>query len=207
MKQLGNLAMVCAQRPEVLMKLHHGMVSVYAGNAPQRAILHAPWDDDAAISRIVHELNFGRYAPKNTDCKAGETCMLTVLGARGPSFYIHPAFEALLTEQDINYIMDTALRGGVYGWCSQVDMEGEPLDSVPSRHLAKGGTLSLKLDGPNGEIHHLDLDKFLNGLKQYLEECCHFNIEYGIIDPREVDHMEADAIVQYALFGEVRYEW
>lgn len=31
MKQLGNLAMVCARRPEVMMQLHEGMVSVCVG--------------------------------------------------------------------------------------------------------------------------------------------------------------------------------
>ena len=29
---------------------------------PERNTLHAAWDDDDAIQRIVHELNFGRYA-------------------------------------------------------------------------------------------------------------------------------------------------
>ena len=32
MKQLGNLAMVCAQRPEVLMQIYDGEVSVHVGS-------------------------------------------------------------------------------------------------------------------------------------------------------------------------------
>ena len=32
------------------------------GAGPERNTLHAAWDDDDAIQRIVHELNFGRYA-------------------------------------------------------------------------------------------------------------------------------------------------
>ena len=66
MKQLGNLAMVCAQRPEVMMQLHGGKVSVFVGAGPERAVMDSPWDNDAEISRIVHELNFGRYSPQNT---------------------------------------------------------------------------------------------------------------------------------------------
>ena len=54
MKQLGNLALVCARRPEVLMTLHEGQVSVYVGAGPERAVISS-----------VHELNFGRYAPQN----------------------------------------------------------------------------------------------------------------------------------------------
>lgn len=66
MKQLGNLAMVCAQRPEVMMQLHGGKVSVFVGAGPERAVMDSPWDNDAEISRIVYELNFGRYSPQNT---------------------------------------------------------------------------------------------------------------------------------------------
>ena len=32
MKQLGNLAVICAQRPELLMQLRDGLVSVQAKN-------------------------------------------------------------------------------------------------------------------------------------------------------------------------------
>jgi len=62
MKQLGNLAVVCARRPEVLMQLHDGRVSVFVGAGPEREVLHTEWDNDTEISRIVYELNFGKYA-------------------------------------------------------------------------------------------------------------------------------------------------
>lgn len=62
MKELGNLAIVCAQRPDVLMQIQGGVVAVYMGAGSDRAVLHSPWNDDAEIRRIVHELNFGKYA-------------------------------------------------------------------------------------------------------------------------------------------------
>ena len=62
MKQLGNLAIACAQRPEVLMQLHDGKITVFVGTGPERAALHTTWNNDTEISRIVHELNFGKYA-------------------------------------------------------------------------------------------------------------------------------------------------
>lgn len=62
MKELGNLAIVCAQRPDVLMQIHGSVVAVYVGAGSDRAVLHSPWNDDAEIRRIVHELNFGKYA-------------------------------------------------------------------------------------------------------------------------------------------------
>lgn len=62
MKQLGNLAVVCASRSDVLMQLYEGIVSVYIGTGPCRSSIAVKWDDDHAIKTIVHELNFGKYA-------------------------------------------------------------------------------------------------------------------------------------------------
>ncbi|MBP1736763.1 MAG: hypothetical protein H6Q60_644 [Oscillospiraceae bacterium] len=62
MKQLGNLAIVCAQRPEISLQIHGGEVSVHVGETPRCETLHAEWEDDAAITQLIHELNFGRYA-------------------------------------------------------------------------------------------------------------------------------------------------
>lgn len=65
MKQLGNLAIVCARRPDVLMQIHGGMVSVHVGQGPERAVLSADWENDAKISSIVQELSFGRYSTQH----------------------------------------------------------------------------------------------------------------------------------------------
>lgn len=65
MKQLGNLAIVCAQRKSVLMQVHNGTVSVHVGAGPERKTLISAWDDDQRISQITHELNFGKYREKS----------------------------------------------------------------------------------------------------------------------------------------------
>ena len=62
MKQIGNLAIVCAQRPDVLMQIYGGTVSIHAGEGPERATLSTAWEDDDAIQDMIRELNFGRYA-------------------------------------------------------------------------------------------------------------------------------------------------
>lgn len=64
MKQLGNLAIVCAQHPDVLMQIYGGTVSVHIGKGPEWTTLSASWDDDEMIQQLIHELNFGRYAPQ-----------------------------------------------------------------------------------------------------------------------------------------------
>ena len=64
MKQLGNLALVCAKRPSLLLQIHDSMASVYVGAGPDRAVLSTRWDNDAEIESIIHELNFGKYSSK-----------------------------------------------------------------------------------------------------------------------------------------------
>ena len=59
---IGNLAIVCAQRPELLMMVHDGAVTVFLGAGPTRKALSAGWNDDAEISRMIAALNFGAYA-------------------------------------------------------------------------------------------------------------------------------------------------
>lgn len=61
MKQLGNLAIVCAKRPDVLMQIQGSRVSVFVGQGPQREAFHTRWDDDGKISGIIRELNYGKY--------------------------------------------------------------------------------------------------------------------------------------------------
>ncbi len=67
MKQLGNLAIVCAQRQDVLLQVLNGSITVYVGCGPAKATLHADWNDDQQISNIVHELNFGRLKEDNDE--------------------------------------------------------------------------------------------------------------------------------------------
>lgn len=64
MKQLGNLAILCARRTEVRMQVQNGQVSVCIDAGSARITLHTQWDNDAEIERIIHELNFGKYRSK-----------------------------------------------------------------------------------------------------------------------------------------------
>lgn len=61
MKQLGNLAVICAQRPELLMQLRSGLVLVLV-QAKNRAAMEAAWNDDTRIERMIYELNFGAFS-------------------------------------------------------------------------------------------------------------------------------------------------
>lgn len=64
MKQLGNLAIVCAQRNDVQLQIKDGIVTVQVGATLPKPMYLLAWDDDTAIAGIIRELNFGQYAPK-----------------------------------------------------------------------------------------------------------------------------------------------
>lgn len=66
MKQLGNLAVVCAKHPEARMQIYEGIVTLHVGKEPQRVQISMNWDDDNTICDVIHELNFGKYAGKET---------------------------------------------------------------------------------------------------------------------------------------------
>lgn len=68
MKQLGNLAIVCARRKDTLLQVLDGIATVYVGQGPERAALSADWYDDAKIMGIILELNHGQFREENI-CK------------------------------------------------------------------------------------------------------------------------------------------
>ena len=65
MKQLGNLALVCANRSDVLLQIQRGTVYFSIGMGTQMETISLAWDDDEKITALVRELNFGRY--QNTE--------------------------------------------------------------------------------------------------------------------------------------------
>ncbi len=72
MKQLGNLAIICARRQSVLLQIQDGMISVFVGAGPDRAVLSPRWDNDVEIVHIIHELNHGR-SRAGTEISSAET--------------------------------------------------------------------------------------------------------------------------------------
>lgn len=59
MKQLGNLAIVCAQRRDICLHMQDGKVAVIFDDG---AMLRTGWDDDEKIQHIIYVLNFGRFS-------------------------------------------------------------------------------------------------------------------------------------------------
>jgi len=65
MKQLGNLAVICAQRTNVLLQILSGKATVFVGSGPGRKSITVNWDDDDRISEVIQKLNFGELSEED----------------------------------------------------------------------------------------------------------------------------------------------
>lgn len=119
-------------------------------------------------------------------------------------FEIHAEIVVNLKMQDIDAIMVTALEGGINHWCDRVEVVGDFLGKYASEQISRNG--ALKLYGTvGGEVSELTLEKFCQGFRQYLEDGFHVAVNDNKIDAGDIDANDADCIIQFALFGEVRY--
>lgn len=61
MKELGNLAVVCAKRRDLLLEIKRGTVAVHFDSNSEWETIHVEWKDDKNIVDVIRELNFGKY--------------------------------------------------------------------------------------------------------------------------------------------------
>lgn len=111
-----------------------------------------------------------------------------------------------LTNDDIESIMRTALKGGVRHWCRNVELAIGWTDRPLHEQLPRYGTL--RFYDVDDNIHDLTLEKFLAGFRLFYinGEDVERKAE-GRIDTRDIGKPEADAIIQYALFGKIIHEY
>lgn len=123
-----------------------------------------------------------------------------------------------LTDEDIEDIMVTALDGGIGYWACLdnttsefADQGDEYVETHAAKILMRGGTLCFIDDEEwrdgNEVRYELTMDKLLLGIRKYIEEYNRYDAfgAHGEIDLCELDAMEADLIIQLAVFGEVVY--
>ena len=120
--------------------------------------------------------------------------------------------EIALTQEDIDDIMCGALEGGINYWCNEVKVVGDYLGEYGSEQIARGGKLRLHLLEPFAKgktaYYELDLEKFKKGvglwaIKPVGCDCLEQMDGKIIFGPCNADAIVCDAIIQYALFGEV----
>lgn len=117
--------------------------------------------------------------------------------------------EIVVSQEDIDDIMCGALESGITYWCSRAKVVGEYLGEYGHEQIARGGKLELH-DREEDKVHTLDLEKLLNGIKLYAQNPVGCNCLEQVdghleIDCCNADAVVCDAIIQYALFGEVVY--
>ena len=121
------------------------------------------------------------------------------------SFFVKPEITIELTQEDVDDIMATALEGGITYWCDEAEVVGEKyLGDWASDQISRGGSLLLH-DNEEDEKYLLNLTKFLNGFKLWVEGGYdqYGAIEKGKVDCGVIDAIAADQIVQLALFNDV----
>jgi hypothetical protein len=117
----------------------------------------------------------------------------------------------IISQEDIDEIMCTALEGGITYWCmhAQSIMEEEWMKENNITYLSdvtgRGGDIVLTTD--DGD-YVLTLKAFLTGLQMAIDDDTiaieTINNEYHI-DTCMIDADIADVIIQYALFGKLVY--
>ena len=120
-------------------------------------------------------------------------------------YEVHAETVVQLTRQDVDDIMATALDGGVTAyWCREVEVVGDYLGEFASDQISRGGLLIFH-DAESDEKWELDIEKFTQGFRRWLEndDDRYGAVSGGKVDTMEIDAEMADLIVQYALFGEV----
>ena len=125
------------------------------------------------------------------------------------TFSVHTERDVKLTVEDIDDIMVAVLEGGINYWCSEAEVvEERRCADWGHEQIARGGALVLHDVEDIDEKWELDLEKFLNGFKLWVEQGLD---EYGAVqkdgtvDCCQIDAACADEIVQLALFGEVTF--
>lgn len=126
-------------------------------------------------------------------------------------FEVHAEITVLLTKQDVDDIMVSALEGGICYWSDCEEVVGCYLSEYASGQISRGGKLKIHVDEPfdeaNTEWYELDMEKFAQGFRLWLENGGdrYGAVSNGEVDTCEIDGEMADLIIQYALFGEVVY--
>lgn len=119
-------------------------------------------------------------------------------------FPISYEVKIVVTSENIDDIMVAALEGGINYWCKKAEVVGEYLGEYASEQISRGGVLLLH-DAESEDTWTLTRHDFLQGLRLWLMNG--MDVDHGVcegeFDSSVIDSVQADCIIQYALFGKV----
>ena len=113
----------------------------------------------------------------------------------------------VVTEEDIDDIMCSALEGGITYWANAARVVGEYRGEYASEQISRGGSLLIS-DAEGDSEYLLTRDNLLKGIKLAIEGKYYASYDWcdgKTLDTCQIDADVADAIVQLALFNEVIY--
>lgn len=122
---------------------------------------------------------------------------------------VQAVLQIVVTQEDIDDIMVSALEGGINYWCSTAKVEGKYLGEYASEQISRGGRIWL-YDTEEDKVWPLTKEMLLAGIRKYAEQPKHSDIfevmDHELhIDCGMVDAEVADSIIQYAIFSDVIY--
>lgn len=115
------------------------------------------------------------------------------------------ALEFPVTVDDIDSIMTTAFEGGITYWCYCAKVVGGDYRGAAyaAEVISRDGALDLLYqDGDARKAARLTLERFMDGLRLYATKRGGLPLDANGIDTGQIDVVQADLIVQYAIFGE-----
>lgn len=125
------------------------------------------------------------------------------------------SFSVVVTPEDIDDIMVSALEGGITYWANMAKVpEEKRVAEWGHEQIARDGELHIHVvepfDQDDTEWYILTKEKFMEGLKMWMKAPGTelIPLPHGErlgIDTSQIDGAAADEIIQYALFGEVVY--
>ncbi len=117
-----------------------------------------------------------------------------------------PKQDVIVKNEDIDDIIESGMRGCTY-WCDRVEPVGPYLGEYANEQISRNGLLRFYRKEEDIPAR-MGKDNFHNGLCRWfmlsMPDMSRV-VNNGRIDAGEIDAYEADAILQYALFGEIAY--
>lgn len=115
-------------------------------------------------------------------------------------------FDIIISDRDIYDIIVAAFDEGINHWCDS------PIEVLirPDWSTSLERSISLH-DSNEDKVYELDKEKMLKGIKMCIEDnnwddFLVFVDRHLEIDVSYIDNKSADAIIQYALFDEIKYK-
>lgn len=104
----------------------------------------------------------------------------------------------IVTDEDIDNTLDTGFHAGIAYWCELLDYRDELPEGATAISEVVSRGQSVYLTDDESVVHELNKEKVLKGFELWATE-------NKTIDLSDIDSVQADSIIQYALFGKQVY--